>query len=207
MTSDKLFETPAPACSVSYTDKQPPPFGHQLLEYFSFDPRYINLNHGSLSKFLIVPSLADDSEWGDASGSYGSIPIPVSQACKIITDEVERNPDKFIRLTYEAQWIRCRERIASLIGGHVDECVLVPNTTIGVNTVLWNIEWKKGDVIIKSAVLFALPRAVTKVFSSERNIRRRRQNGSLHRGYQPTRYFRDDSNWSAVYTWRNFQGL
>ena len=45
MTSDKLPETPAPA---SYIDKQPPPFGHQLLEYFHFDPGYINLNIGSL---------------------------------------------------------------------------------------------------------------------------------------------------------------
>jgi len=49
MTSDKLLpETPAPARSASYADKQPPPFGHQLLEYFHFDPGFINLNHGLL---------------------------------------------------------------------------------------------------------------------------------------------------------------
>ena len=48
MTSDKSLETPAPARSASYTDKRPPPFGHQLLEYFSFDPGYVNLNHGLL---------------------------------------------------------------------------------------------------------------------------------------------------------------
>lgn len=48
MTSDKLPETPAPASGASYTGKQPPPFGHQLLEYFHFDPGYINLNNGSL---------------------------------------------------------------------------------------------------------------------------------------------------------------
>ena len=97
--------------------------------------------------------MADDPERGDISGSYGSIPIPVSKACKVIGDEVEGNPDKFIRLTYEALWIKCRERIARLIKAHVDECVLVPSATHGVNTVLWNIDWKKGDAIIKSVIL------------------------------------------------------
>lgn len=47
MTSDKPLKTVATAYSASYTGKQPPPFGHQLLEYFSFDPGYINLNNGS----------------------------------------------------------------------------------------------------------------------------------------------------------------
>jgi hypothetical protein len=51
MTSDKLPETPAPAHGASYTDKQPPPFGHQLLEYFHFDPGYINLNNGALGLY------------------------------------------------------------------------------------------------------------------------------------------------------------
>ena len=55
-----------------------------------------------------------------------------------------------MRLTYAALWIRCRERVANLIGAGVDECVLVPNATHGVNTVLRNIDWKKGDVIVQS---------------------------------------------------------
>ena len=46
MTSDKPLETPASAYIPSYTGKQPPPFGHPLLEYFSFDPGYVNLNNG-----------------------------------------------------------------------------------------------------------------------------------------------------------------
>jgi hercynylcysteine S-oxide lyase len=79
------------------------------------------------------------------------MPIPVSEACKAIGDEIEANPDRFIRLDYKARWIHCRERIADLVGAEVDECVLVPNATHGINTVLRNIDWKKGDVIIKSA--------------------------------------------------------
>jgi len=48
MTSDMSLETPPTAYSTSYADKQPPPFGHQLLEYFNFNPGYVNLNNGSL---------------------------------------------------------------------------------------------------------------------------------------------------------------
>ena len=103
--------------------------------------------------FLIMTRLADNRGWCDILGSYGSIPIPVSEACEAITEEVEHNPDKFIRLTYEALWIRCRKRVANLIGADIDECALVPNTTHGINTVLWNLDWKKGDVIIKSMAL------------------------------------------------------
>lgn len=47
MTIHKLLETAAPMHNASYINTQPPPFGHQLLDYFSFDPGYINLNNGS----------------------------------------------------------------------------------------------------------------------------------------------------------------
>lgn len=87
---------------------------------------------------------------GYIQGSFGSVPIPVSEACRAIADDVEASPDMFIRLSYEARLARCREIVAELIGAGVDECVLVPNATHGISTVLWNIEWKKGDVIIKS---------------------------------------------------------
>lgn len=67
-------------------------------------------------------------------------------------DEVEANPDKFMRLKYGTHLFQCRKRVATLIGADVDECVLVPNAIHGINTVLRNLDWKKGDVIIKSGV-------------------------------------------------------
>jgi len=143
-------------------------------------------------RFVLDYGSCDDPEWGDVIGSYGAIPIPVSQACKTIGDEIEGNPDKFIRLAYEAPWIRCRERIASLIGAHVDECVLVPNTTHGVNTVLWNIDWKKGDVIIKSTVSITFSLRATGMFSSEHNLRWHRQDREIYRGHQPGSYIEDN---------------
>jgi len=47
MTTDKLLGTAAPTLTTaSYTNTQPPPFGHRLFDHFSFDPGYVNLNNG-----------------------------------------------------------------------------------------------------------------------------------------------------------------
>ena len=167
MTSDKSLEASAPVHGSSYADKQPPPFGHPLLEHFGFDPGYVNLNNGPP---LLTHNSSNNPERNDILGSYGAIPLPVSEACRAISDEVEANPDKFIRLTYEARWIRCRERVAELIGAEVDECVLVPNATHGMGTVLRNIDWKKGDVIIKSTDIETIVSEETLTHFSQRTL-------------------------------------
>ena len=46
MTIDKFSENAALAQGAPYTDKGLLPFGHQLLEHFSFAPGYVNLNSG-----------------------------------------------------------------------------------------------------------------------------------------------------------------
>lgn len=83
-------------------------------------------------------------------GSYGSIPTPVAQACAKLDAELEGNPDKFIRITFLGLIKGIRARVAKFINAETDEVVIVPNTTHGVNTVLRNIEWKDGDIMIKS---------------------------------------------------------
>ncbi|KAJ7757543.1 PLP-dependent transferase [Mycena metata] len=112
--------------TVDWRDKTPPKFGHAMLEYFPFDAGYINLNHGS----------------------YGSLPIPVVDACKAMDAEAESNPDRWIRFTYYPRLTNVRERVAALIGAKTDECVLVPNASHGISTVLRNIEWQKDDIIV-----------------------------------------------------------
>lgn len=45
--------------------------------------------------------------------------------------------------------VSVRERIAKLVGvADVDEVVIVPNSSHGLNTVLKNIIWEEGDVIV-----------------------------------------------------------
>ena len=41
-----------------------------------------------------------------------------------------------------------REKIAKLVNAEVDEVVLVPNTTHGINTVLYNLEWQEEDYLV-----------------------------------------------------------
>ncbi|OBZ72541.1 hypothetical protein A0H81_07972 [Grifola frondosa] len=108
------------------------PFGHALKPYWAFDPKYINLNHGS----------------------YGSLPLPVLFSCTQNTILAERNPDKFHRVTYMPMLQESRKRVAELVGAEHDEIVLVPNATHGLNTVLRNFEWKQGDVIIGASTTY-----------------------------------------------------
>ncbi|KAF5364460.1 hypothetical protein D9758_010701 [Tetrapyrgos nigripes] len=107
----------------------PPVFGHSLKKYFSFDPTYINLNHGA----------------------YGSLPSPVAEAIKPIADLAEANPDKFHRFEGLAMVIESRERLSEFIGigkERVDEVVFVPNASHGISTVLRNFIWEEGDILL-----------------------------------------------------------
>ncbi|KAF5364462.1 hypothetical protein D9758_010703 [Tetrapyrgos nigripes] len=98
---------------------------YSLKKYFSFDPTYTNLNHGS----------------------YGSLPSPVTEAIKPIADLAESNPDKFHRfegLTVIIEFIGIGKERA-------DEVVFVPNASHGINTVLQNFIWEEGDILVDYA--------------------------------------------------------
>ncbi|KLO08806.1 PLP-dependent transferase [Schizopora paradoxa] len=110
----------------------PPTFGKPMLKYFGLEPGYVNLN----------------------SGSYGSPPNYVLEACAKKSKEIEANPDRFMRLAYYSQLRKAREKVASLIGADVDDCVLVTNATLGVNTVLRNLQWNKDDILVFTSVTY-----------------------------------------------------
>jgi selenocysteine lyase/cysteine desulfurase len=80
-------------------------------------------------------------------GSYGTTPRPVLEASNELTLEIESNPDLFHRLTYQKRLVGVREKLARLIGAKTDEIVLVPNASMGVNTILRNFEWEQDDQI------------------------------------------------------------
>jgi selenocysteine lyase/cysteine desulfurase len=104
----------------------PPPFGHALFKYFAFDPAYVNLNHGS----------------------YGSLPLPVKTYVDQLENEAEANPDLWYRFTYQPRLTAVRAQVAQLIGARADECVMVQNTSVGLNTVLREFDWREGDIIV-----------------------------------------------------------
>jgi selenocysteine lyase/cysteine desulfurase len=101
-------------------------FGHALLKEFMFAPGYINLNNGS----------------------FGSTPKRVMRSVQAWELECEALPDEWNRKTYRPILVSVRERVAKLIGAETDECVIISNTTHGINEVLHNFSWQSGDVLI-----------------------------------------------------------
>ncbi len=70
-------------------------------------------------------------------------------ACIELGDQIESCPDLWLRLKYQPKLVAAREQLASLIGvKDVDEVVLVPNASHGINTVMRNFIWNEGDVIV-----------------------------------------------------------
>ncbi|KAK7063726.1 Arginase/deacetylase [Favolaschia claudopus] len=62
--------------------------------------------------------------------------------------EAESNPDRWVRFTYTPRLRSACAQLAAFIGAKTEECVLVPNASHGVSTVLSNIEWQKDDIIV-----------------------------------------------------------
>ena len=94
--------------------------------HFNFDKTYTPMNHGS----------------------FGTFPKIVRDRQRELQDLTEARPDAFLRYTYPDLLEKSRRTVAPLLGVSMDEVVFVPNATTGVNTVLRNLVYRKGDVIL-----------------------------------------------------------
>lgn len=81
-------------------------------------------------------------------GSFGAFPRAIADHQRQLQLETEARPDTFIRYTYPKLLQAARSAIAPLLGADVDEVVFIPNATTGINTVLRNIDFQEGDVVI-----------------------------------------------------------
>ncbi|POS68618.1 hypothetical protein DHEL01_v212988 [Diaporthe helianthi] len=102
------------------------PFGHEMLKYFLLDEKQVNLNHGS----------------------FGCAAKPVRDALRRFQDASEAAPDRYVRYEYPRLLDESREAAASYLNVPIDELVIVPNVTTAINTILRNLKFEKGDVII-----------------------------------------------------------
>lgn len=103
-----------------------PPFGAPLLSYFPFSSTHFNINHGA----------------------FGAYPISVRDALREYQRQTDAEPDNFIRYKLPELIDKSRSAVAELINADVDDVVLVPNASTGVNTVLRNLSYKPGDKIV-----------------------------------------------------------
>jgi selenocysteine lyase/cysteine desulfurase len=65
-----------------------------------------------------------------------------------LSAQCESKPDYFMRRSWLRLLDKVRSQVADMIGAEPDECVIVPNTTHGINTIVSNVEWAEGDKIV-----------------------------------------------------------
>ena len=99
---------------------------HLRTEEFLFDPAYRPLNHGS----------------------YGAFPKAVRAKQREIQNLTEARSDPFIRFRIPKLLGESREAVAPLLGAATEEVVFTPNATTGINTVLRNLKYDDGDIIL-----------------------------------------------------------
>ena len=87
-------------------------------------------------------------------GSYGTYPKPVRKRLHECQALSEARPDNFQRFDFPVMLDRSRVAMASFLNVAVDEVVFVPNATTAINTVLQNLRFKKGDVILHLSTLY-----------------------------------------------------
>ena len=76
-------------------------------------------------------------------------------------DAAEAEPDLFIRYTYPKLLRKSRALLANMLHCRTDELVLCPNVSTATSTVLHNLQWEEGDVIVyTSGVYGALEKTI-----------------------------------------------
>ncbi|OTB03835.1 hypothetical protein M426DRAFT_321332 [Hypoxylon sp. CI-4A] len=119
MDSQNQVQDSTPSMAGENASSKPPVFGQRALQYFDFDPTYRNLNQGS----------------------FGSSPRAVRSKLREYQDRTESTPDYFIRYTSLDMLNESREAVAKLLRAPPDTVVLVPNASMGINTILRNMVW------------------------------------------------------------------
>ncbi|KAF2668480.1 PLP-dependent transferase [Microthyrium microscopicum] len=115
-------------------------YGRKLRSDFLFAKDFTNMNHGS----------------------FGTYPLTVRDTFRSFQDQVEARPDPFIFYDYPVLLDEARAEVAKLLNAPVGEVVFVPNATTGINTILRNLVFQPGDVIIYFATTYgACQKSVT----------------------------------------------
>lgn len=81
-------------------------------------------------------------------GSFGSCPLVVLEKQAELRRRMERQPVDFLVRDLEGLLDQARAALAAFVGADVDDLVLVPNATAGVNSVLRSLEFGPGDELL-----------------------------------------------------------
>jgi isopenicillin-N epimerase len=84
-------------------------------------------------------------------GSYGAVPRPVREAQDGWRHLAEENPNRFFARALPALLPDVRERVSRFVGADPARCVLVPNVTFAISTVLASSALRPGDEVVLTA--------------------------------------------------------
>lgn len=110
------------------------PFGSEWKKYFSLGP--INLNHGS----------------------YGSVPISILNKKHKLAENIEIDPDYFIRYKAEPEIREVINDIAEIVSAENSDIMIVSSASDGVNAFYKSISWSKGDKIFFYNTVYGMTR-------------------------------------------------
>ena len=100
--------------------------------HFNFDKTFTPMNHGS----------------------FGTFPKIVRDRQRELQDLTEARPDTFLDAPTRICLEKSRRTVVPLLGVSMDEVVFVPNANTGVNAVLQNLVYRKGDVILHFSTVY-----------------------------------------------------
>ncbi|KAK4502012.1 hypothetical protein PRZ48_007823 [Zasmidium cellare] len=107
--------------------------GREAAKHFALARGYRNLNHGS----------------------YGTYPTAVRDVFRHYQEKIEARPDAFTRYEYrEGLLDKSRAAIAQYVNAPVETCVLVPNTSYGIDSVLRNLTYSPNDYILSFNTIY-----------------------------------------------------
>ena len=120
-------------------------FGHSLLPLFSFDPSYININHGS----------------------YGSAPKYVHEKLREYQMKAEYNPDRWFRLDVQTEMDKIRKKLSKYVNCDADDLVILDNASAGINSVLKSLKFQSNETILYYNVAYDMVKLTLQYVSTE----------------------------------------
>lgn len=87
-------------------------------------------------------------------GSYGAVPKAVEEKHFSVQRYITSRPDVFMTKKLPGLIDESREALVPLLGVDMEEIVIIPNATTGINTVLRNLKFEEGDVVVHFSTIY-----------------------------------------------------
>lgn len=109
-------------------------------------------------------------------GSFGAFPRAVSDAQQALRASSESAPDLFLRYSFIDLLAAARKAISQYLHTSADQCVFVPNATLGLNTILRNLHLnsEKACVIYFDTVYGAIEKTLLSIRETSPSLNLRR---------------------------------